>query len=1186
VLNIGKLSPGAGEYYIESVATSAEDYYTGRGESQGRWVGSLARELGLDGAVDPTHFRRLLQGRHPHTGEQLITTQGSAARAANKRSEAPETVSYRLPDEVPTERAAAHLGVSARYLRRLLTEGEHYRQRLTSAGGDEVVPEPTAYLLGTKVPGPKGPIGEAWLVPRSELERFAESRRATKARPGYDLTLRPPKSVSVVWALADDDTRAVIRDAHREAVDEVVRYYETQAVRIRQGSGHRRLVDTAGIVAAAFDHRTSRAGDPLLHTHVVTANLTCTAGADRTDRADGPVQWRAIAGGGLFEHARAAGHLYQAHLRHLLTTRLGVEFTPVVNGWAEIDGVPAEVIQVFSKRREEIEELVAEWGASSGRSAQLATLKSRRAKEYGVEPETLTARWHAEADAAGFGPDQLAACLHRDTRSVELEPDMLFAVLAGPHGLTERSSTFCRTDVIEAIASAAGSVSTASEIEGLADAFLATSHVVPVDRTTPARLPRSLTPRRSTTQHTYTTVELAHLEDAILQWGTSSDPAGTPIPEDVVAHVAGERPELSTEQQAMIHAAATATNLLLPVAGRPGAGKTYATEAVVAAHVVAGVPIIGCAVSAAAAAELEATAGFTRSTGTDATTVARLLHHLSAPTAGLRRGTVIVVDEASMLGTRDLHRLATVAQACGGRVVLVGDPDQHGSVDVGGVFRRLCADRGDQLVTLVENNRQQDHTDRLAIDAYRDGRVDDALATYDTAGKVVRCRTAGECFDAIVADWYAGHLHGEHDPMIAGPNSTRRALNERARTLLKANGELTGAALTVAGREFMVGDQVVARHNNRALHAPGRRDFVKNGSTGVVHALDLDRRQVIVEFTREGRITIPYDYLAAGKLEHGYARTTYGVQGATHGTARYVPTDASSFEGGYVAVTRARHATRIYLVDTTAGHDDPDLTHTPEQPEPFGITDIASALARRRASHMAADLAEHLTAVAATLDTLSLAELTRRRQQLDHRLAAAPAATRQVIGDTEQALDRLRARRHAWHDVLDQTPADEPTVRRATASIGALDRSIDRLDRKLAAAHRQQNAHDQWMADHADLVDEADLLRRAEHARALQARSAALARPPRALLDLIGPEPDSQRDRLTWRRAVEAVGEHHARLDTPPSPSHDPLETLLGPRPADPHLAASHDQARAAIDACLDPAHVQQVAAPELTAGP
>ena len=137
------------------------------------------------------------------------------------------------------------------------------------------------------------------------------------------------------------------------------------------------------MIAAAFDHRTSRAGDPLLHTHVVVANMT------RVDSNQGPV-WRAIAGYGLFEHAKAAGHLYQAHLRHLLTARMGVEWGPTTNGYADIVGVPAEVVEAFSKRRTEIAEVLAESGNTSARAAQIATLESRKPKDYQVDPDTCS----------------------------------------------------------------------------------------------------------------------------------------------------------------------------------------------------------------------------------------------------------------------------------------------------------------------------------------------------------------------------------------------------------------------------------------------------------------------------------------------------------------------------------------------------------------------------------------------------------------------------------------------------------------------------------------------------------------------------------------------------------------------------------------------------------------------------
>ncbi|MEZ5265248.1 MAG: MobF family relaxase [Acidimicrobiales bacterium] len=256
-------------------------------------------------------------------------------------------------------------------------------------------------------------------------------------------------------------------------MDEVVRYYEDRAVFVRSGSGRRRLLAADGVVAAAFDHRTSRAGDPLLHTHVVTANMTCRRSAD------GELVWRAIPGAGLYEHARAAGHLYQAHLRHLLSERLGLASTPVVNGTAEVVGVPERVIELFSKRRQEIAEVLSESGASSARAAQVATLETRQAKQYGVDADSLDAGWRREAAGVGFGSEQVAACFDRtavaQVARTEVDVAGLFDRLAGPSGLTERSATFRRTEVIEAIASAVGASASARTVEALADRFLGSS---------------------------------------------------------------------------------------------------------------------------------------------------------------------------------------------------------------------------------------------------------------------------------------------------------------------------------------------------------------------------------------------------------------------------------------------------------------------------------------------------------------------------------------------------------------------------------------------------------------------------------------------------------------------------------------------------------------------------------------
>lgn len=1131
MLNIGLLAPGAGEYYVGEVASSAEDYYTGRGESVGRWVGSLAEELGLRGEVDPDQFRAVLAGRDPFSGEQLVH---------RKSAQRDERVLIDPEQTFDVAQAAAVLGVSGRYVRRLLEDGQRYSEQL-AAGGEVEVVAPKKYLLGERARDPETstPLGSVpWRVSGAELARFEAGRQEKKFRPGYDLTLRPPKSVSVLWALGGADIAGEVRAAHGAAVDQVVAYYEGYAVRAREPSTGRR-VSTDGVIAAAFDHRTSRAGDPLLHTHVVTANMTRFADDDSAERV-----WRSVESSALFEHAKAAGHLYQAHLRHELAERLGVGFRPTVNGYAEVDGIPDAVIEVFSKRRHEIEEELAATGRTSARSAQVATLETRKAKDYRVDADALGARWADEAAALGFDQAAARSCTNVAAPGewTTAEQDRIIGLLCGTQGLCERSSTFRRSEVTEMVAALAGSAATATDVDGLVSRFLDSAKVVKVAVSNPAAVVR-----RGSAQERWTTVELARIEATLLEQASQTlTGAEHRIDRTVIDAVVAARPELSDEQVAMVAEVCSTRRVVVPVEGRPGAGKTYATEAVVAAHVAADIAVVGCAVSAAAAAELESQAGFARSV-MPATTVAKLVHDLDRYD-GLAAGATVVVDEASMIGTRDLARLVGHVQRCGGRMVLVGDPDQHGSVDAGGVFARLCADQGDALVRLVENRRQDDHVDRLAIDDYRNGHITDAVQRLDDAERIVRCATAGESFDAMVADWYAARLTGSVDPMIAGPNSTRRALNERARIVLKAAGELTGEPLRVAGRELMVGDEVVARRNDRTLCAAGSTEFVKNGSVGVIDTVHHGDREVTVRFEREGTIRVPARYLAAGKLEHAYARTTYGVQGHTHDVARYHPTDASGFEEGYVAVTRGRNGARLYVVDGTITLDQDD--HHSRSVERHGLEDITDAFGRRRANQMAADLAGSLDDVAALAQRCSLSELHTRRRALDRQVAAAPPDTTSAIEHAAAARDALTARVRVLTDTNQPVPDQ-------------LQRRVATLERRIDTATQQLAERDHWNDEHADLIAERDVVDAAERAVEARIRHHPLAHLPGHAVDALGPQPTLQRHRNAWNTAAAAAAIHRARHAIAPHAGDglDGPAELLGERPTDPLAGFSWDYA-------------------------
>ncbi|MEW6470682.1 MAG: MobF family relaxase [Actinomycetota bacterium] len=1086
MLNIGRLSPSAADYYLGEIATSHESYYLGHGEAAGRWVGSLAEQLGLRGRVGEAEFRALLDGRHPKTGEQLLSSRGSSGRSHRQRAiPDPRQGSLLHDDLLDVPRVAARLHLTTRRVRQLLCAGERQlrvgkRCRLFLVGE-------RAREAGSTRPG-------NWVVRRAEVERFEAAHRATKARPGYDLTLRPPKSVSILWALGSEEQRRAIRQAHCDAVDAVVDYFEAHALYARRGTRDRGRIETEGLVAAAFDHRTSRAGDPLVHSHVVLANMTLTAEG----------RWQAVDGRALYEHARSGGFLYQAHLRHTLTAALGVRWTKVRKGSAEVEGVPQPVIRAFSKRRDEIEDLVAESGWTSARAHQAAALASRSPKDHLADTTTLEDGWRAEAAAIGFGPEEVAACFGHPRIVEKPDVEAVFDVLGGPQGLTAQASSFTRREVVEALATGLGASADACRIEDLADRFLSSTRVQPL-ASAPGRdadlLWRAGGGReRSPDLARFSTPELLGVEARLLDWGREG--FGTPVPvagPDAVEAALRLGPELSDEQRVMVEGVCTSDRSIQAVAGRPGAGKTHAVAACVEAFVASGVPVAGCALSATAAAQLESATRLGALTGRPATTIARLLLDLEGG-APLPPGAVLLVDEASMVGTRDLARLAGHVARVGGAMKLIGDPDQHGPVETGGVFRVLVAEAGDDLVSLVENHRQADPEDRQAIEEYRQELVESALARYDAAGKVVRSPDATASYDAMVADWLDGWRRGLNDPMIAGPNRVRRALNARARRWLKAEGHLAGPVVVVDEREFCIGDWVVTRRNARFLRNPDTGAFVKNGSAGAVIALDPKARTVTVEFTAEGRITLPAAYLDGGWVEHGYARTTYGVQGATLTRALYHPGDASSFEEGYVALTRGGAETRIYIVDGALAGDE-EVGHRAHEPEERGLDTVCQALEQRRSRTLAHEADPTAAAVRKLFEGWDLHALRAERKQLEAILGRAPASMEQALQAAIQRRDALLTKRQIWSRRLER---GHPLSRRGRSRVRAGDaarRELDRIERslvavdaRLAGLRTRHSARQAYLAEHADDVERLALVRRAESSRELTVRAEAAVR--------------------------------------------------------------------------------------------
>jgi Ti-type conjugative transfer relaxase TraA len=793
--------------------------------------------------------------------------------------------------------------------------------------------------------------------------------RSSDAVAGFDLTFRAPKSVSILFGVAEPDVARQVIGAHEQAVSQALDYLEREACWTRRGRAGAIRLPGRGFVAAAFRHRSSRAGDPLLHTHVVVANAT--------QAEDG--RWTALDGRELYRHAKTAGYLYQAALRAELSRELGLRWQPVVHGSADVEGVARRVVEHFSQRRAEILELMAARGESSARAAQVATLETRRRKEYGVPVYRLREQWRARAAEHGLDRAALNRVL-RPRLQRRLHDGDVAERLEGPDGLTRDRSTFTRRDVLQAFAEHARDGATVASIESRADAFLARDGIVELE---PAAGERR-----------YSTRALLQLEQDAIERAHRPRPAAPAVTDWVLTTALASRPTIAAEQRELVTRLTQSGRGVEVVRAPAGTGKTFALDAAREAWQASGVPVFGCALSAKAAGELRDQAAI------DTTTIARLTYALEKG-ARLADGSVLVVDEAGMVGTRDLARLLDAAAQAHAKLVLVGDDRQLPEIQAGGLFSALADRLG--AIELTQVRRQREGWDRDALASLRDGDLDQFARAYHDHGRIVAALTADAARAALVDDWWAASERGEQALMIAHRRADVADLNRRASERMRAAGRLGIDALVTDARAFAVGDRVVTTRNDHRLG-------IVNGDAGTLTRIRCGA--LTVELDRGVRVEIPESYAREGRLDHAYATTAHRAQGATVDCAFVLGSDELYREWGYTALSRHRDAARFYVTAR------PDFLNA--APEPL----LDADLPRRVARMLEASRAEHLALHGVIQDEL--------RPLLLEQIEQAAS----TVGDIDAAIERLGAEsaQTRWYErgrraELDRTVADHRIAR-------------------------------------------------------------------------------------------------------------------------------------------------------------
>jgi conjugative relaxase-like TrwC/TraI family protein len=886
---VGGRRPGALVELPSPEGGTVAYYADSAGLRPGRWV------LGRSGEVDPAELAMLLAGRDPATGEPLISARGSSGRAERWRRLA--LAPTRLDKEwYSTKEAASVLGITPSYLRRLL------RERVAGSADESE---------GIKVDS-----SGAWQINKDAVVRLSEHRQPPKVVAGYDLTFSVPKSVSVLWAGADDATRAAVLEALDEAVAGGLRYLERQAFKV---SVRKHPLPASGIVAADYLHTTSRALEPQLHHHVVVANFG--VGPDGVARA---LDARFV-----FHHAKTASFLAAAELRHQLTARLAVTWTAVENGIAEIEGVPAAALEEMSSRAREIAEATGALGVSSARARQVAAWDTRAAKEHGVDLDALFASWDERLTAAGYGPEARVNVLDRvDGPGLFTAEERVrrFRELLRSDGLTEHEAVFDRRRVVQRLSELAGDRLSADAIDVLAAELVTQPELVELRATREKTVKRAIrrTDGRAVKlpgERIYSTTSMLALEHrALAAYERGREAGGGIVPAECAKQVLGtERfARLSTEQRRFVESLTSSGMRIQAGVGAAGSGKTTALEAAVACWQAGGYRVLGAAVGGTQAVVLS------EETGIEGRTVASVLARYfdRGDFASIDARTVLLVDEASLVSTRDFVALARATEETGAILRLVGDPAQHSAVAAGGIFRYLTEHHPDETPALSHLYRQQGEEMaevRLANAEYREGKVTEALERLRRDGRITEAESADEAYDLLTCAWYAERSKRVAEPerrwsaMTAEHHFERRELNVRARALLADDGTLSGPELRVAELSFRSGDEVIARITDRSLRTEGaaRDAYVRNGSLGTV--VDVHEHGVVVDFERWGRVAVPLSYLErkvsagiVGGLQHAYALTSHAAQGKTFAVAAPLVTDASSPEGVYVGITRGQ----------------------------------------------------------------------------------------------------------------------------------------------------------------------------------------------------------------------------------------------------------------------------------------
>ena len=856
---------------------------------------------------------------------------------------------------------------------------------------------------------------------------------AKRSVMGFEWAWAPSKSVSVLWALADEDSREQIEEAARAATAAALAEVERSAAWTRRRRGGRLVrEETEGLLAVVVPHTSSRDLDPQLHHHVVVANQV-------RRRSDG--RWCTPDARGLYGGLAWASTVWGKTLRTELSERLGVEWEPVVGVEApEIVGVPEELVGLWSKRAQAIAAELEGMDSSKPWAGKAAATRTRSLKDLSETRAEKFERWQAEALEAGYVAERVVdAVTGRDVEAPERMGREELAERAAA-SIDERLTAYDRIEWLSTAAEVGAERVDVDDILAVSDGELAAGGRWTV------RLPDD--PDGSAIGGRWTTTLTLERERRVLgralrmaepHWYTEIDPWEV----DNACEAAG----LDPEQAKAVWDVALSGRQFYTLAAPAGTGKTTtmgALAAVMGRYEIKPRPL---------AVAQKATDGLGDALGLLADdprrrNIARFLAGNPDPSAR----EWWIVDEASMVESRQWDALLAMAQQSGTRVLAVGDPSQLGSVGPGGMFS-VMVDHPDlptaELEQVWRMEAEWEKAASLRLRVMDPTAVDD----YAARGRIREHEELEELLDGLAEDYTQGlevlvmassnrRVDGLNDAMQARIVGDRDPADELA---IRWDDAAGGAAERTVG----VGDLVRTRRNDYGLVTSKGAPVVNGATWTATHVRDGG---LWVRAEDRGQVYLPPAYLQARNDETGrpfvelaYASTVHSAQGRTVDRAVVVVGAHTEAELLYVGMTRGRQ-TNLAVAD--AGDDDAQTLFLAALQNPS--TDAVAAL----------ELVAHHRRDKAKRKARERAEREQAEREATLRFTAPDTTERDIADGQDDDLYALAALATAQ---LDRQEQERIAQERAAAAAKA---EAARKQERIQATH--EKLKQLWEADQAE----------------------------------------------------------------------------------------------------------------------